>query len=79
MSKKVEIVLDSDGIKEFLKSDDVVQILKDEADKITAEMPGDWNVGSYVGTNRANVSIGGEDVEEADAEALRDTLLGRCT
>lgn len=79
MSKKVEIVLDSDGIKEFLKSDEVIQILKDEAEKIAAEVSGSMEVGSYVGLTRANVSIGGENVEEADAEALRDTLLGRCT
>jgi hypothetical protein len=51
------ITIDSDGIRQLLKSDAVVSVLEQEAQRIIKSCSGSYETNTYIGTNRANVGI----------------------
>lgn len=53
---KVKIKLISDGVRELLRSDEMMAICRKEADDRAVRIP-DSEISEYVGKNRVNVSI----------------------
>ena len=57
MSKNVEIKLVSEGVRELLKSSDMMAVCREEAERIADQYGGDAEISEYVGSNRVNVSV----------------------
>ncbi len=56
-----EIFLEGDGIRQLLRSDEVIECLNEHADNIIGRCEGNYQKSEYVGRNRANVSIYTDD------------------
>lgn len=57
MADKVRIELNSAGVRELLRSDEMMNICMEAASKIQSNYGGDTALDGYVGQNRVNVSI----------------------
>lgn len=66
---KVEIELNSEGVRELLRSPAILAACRDVANGVAARAGDGYSVSSYTGTNRVNVSVGTET-----AKAMRDNL-----
>lgn len=64
---KIEIELNSAGIRELLRSQEIMDALQDTADGIRAQLGTQYQTDQYVGAGRANVSVYTDD-----PAALRD-------
>lgn len=59
---KVEIILNPEGVRELLKSDEVSEFLQKKADEIVKKcQEGNYDTNKFIGRNRANVSIATHD------------------
>jgi len=57
MADKVRIELNSEGVRELLRSDDMMSICMNAAEAIKSNYGGDVELNGYVGKNRVNVSV----------------------
>lgn len=68
MSKKMRFELNREGVRELMRSDEMVGVLSDMASS-RAKQVDDGEVDVYIGKNRANVSISssksGDDADRA--------------
>lgn len=53
----VKIVLDEDGVRELLRSEEAKSICKEFADKALAQLGADYEVTTWTGPNRVNASV----------------------
>lgn len=67
MADNLKIELSSEGVREFLRSDDMMNVCKELADEIVQRAGGDYQVGTYTGKNRVNAQI-----DITSYKALRD-------
>lgn len=67
MSKKMRFELNREGVRELMRSDEMVGVLSDVAASRAQQVDGEVDV--YIGKNRANVSISsnkrGDDADRA--------------
>lgn len=70
----VKIELNSDGIRELLKSGEVAGFLEEKANEIVGRTSGNYNKSTYSGKGRVNVSIYTED-EKTYYKNLRNNEL----
>ena len=67
MSKKMRFELNREGVRELMRSDEMVGVLSDVAASRAKQVDGELDV--YIGKNRANVSISssksGDDADRA--------------
>lgn len=54
---KLKVVLNREGVRDFLRSDDVMAICVDRAQEIIDNYGDEAELSQYVGKNRVNVSI----------------------
>lgn len=54
---RVEIVLNSAGVKEMLKSPEMMAICKEHADKAVMSLGDGYETNTYTGRNRVNAEI----------------------
>ena len=66
---KVKIELNSDGVRELLRSSEIMEVCKSHADKIAARAGSGYEVTTFTGKNRVNASV-----HAATEEAYRDNL-----
>lgn len=66
---KVRIELNSEGVRELLKSPEIMGICKQHAEQIAGRCGGGYEVTTYTGQNRVNASV-----HAATDEAYRDNL-----
>jgi hypothetical protein len=57
MAKRVEIVLNSDGVKALLKSDEMMAICEEKANSALQRLGNGYEVTKHVGPGRVNASI----------------------
>lgn len=67
MSKKMTFVLKREGVRELMRSDEMVGVLSDVAASRAKQVDGELDV--FIGKNRANVAISsnkrGDDADRA--------------
>ena len=69
MSDKVRVVLNSAGIREFLRSPEMAAMCRGRAEEAVDRLGGDYKVSVYKGKNRVNASIYTDS-----AEAFQENL-----
>ena len=75
MSKKVEVELDSAGVRELLKSGEIMTVLEGEALQRAQLAGAGYGVNTYVGRNRCNAEILAETEEARRDNLTNNTLL----
>ena len=69
MAKKVEFELNSDGVRQLLKSAEMKRVCQTHAQRIANRAGTGYEVDTYTGSNRVNASV-----STATADAYRDNL-----
>ena len=72
---KVTVKLNSAGIREFLKSDDVADMLNERADKVMSRLGEGYEQTTYVGKTRVNTSIKASTQESVSDQYQNNTIL----
>lgn len=54
---KVTVVLNSEGVRQLLRSDEMQNLLREKVESALASLGEGYEVTNYVGKNRANASI----------------------
>lgn len=75
MAKQVEIELNSAGIQEMLKSQEMQAMLSERAAAIAARAGSGYATSIYVGKTRANASVFPDDDDAARDNMKNNTLL----
>ena len=57
MANEVRIELNSEGVRELLRSDEMMSVLMSRAEGIRNNYGGETELAGYVGQNRCNVSV----------------------
>lgn len=57
MANEVRIELNSEGVRELLRSDEMMSVLMSRAEGIRNNYGGETELSGYVGQNRCNVSV----------------------
>ena len=65
----IRIELNSEGVRELLKSPEMAAICREQADRIAGRAGSGYEVTTYTGKNRVNASV-----HAATEEAWRDNL-----
>lgn len=69
MAEKYRIELNSEGVRELLKSPEIMAVCKSHASRIAASAGSGYEVTTYTGKTRVNASV-----HAATEEAYRDNL-----
>lgn len=69
MAKKVRIELNSEGVRELLKSAEIMAVCRGHADRIAGRAGDGYEVTTYTGKTRVNASV-----HAATDKAYRDNL-----
>lgn len=70
----VKVVLNSSGVRELLKSDTIMAVCDEYADKALDKLGPGYSKNKYTGKNRVNVQVQA-DWAQAKAENLRDNTI----
>lgn len=57
MADKVRVELNSDGVRELLRSYEMLEVCMDAAETIMSNYGGNVELNGYIGKNRVNVSV----------------------
>lgn len=74
MSKNVEIVLNSAGIRELLKSAEIEAVCRDQAEAVANRAGAGYKVDTHVGKTRVNAMVS-TDTKEAYRDNLKNNTL----
>lgn len=72
---KVEIVLNPAGVRELLKSDGIMQICKEHANRAVSTLGDGYTVSTYTGQNRVNAEVAAESFVARRDNAKNNTIL----
>ena len=72
---KLKIELDSAGIQALLKSQEIIDVLQEQADNICAQLGSQYQTSQHIGKTRANVSVYTEDPEALQDNAQNNAML----
>ena len=75
MSAKFRIELNSEGVKELLRSPEMAAICKEHARTIANRAGSGYGVSTYTGVTRVNASVITETMEAVRDNAKNNTLL----
>lgn len=67
MANKVKVVLNSSGVRELLRSNEMMAVCEEQANKALNKLGPGYEVTTHTGAKRVNASIG-----TATYEAMRD-------
>ena len=71
----VKVELNSDGIRELLKSDEIMEVLRSQARKVMSGLNSGYAMSEYKGKTRGNVSIYANTKEAYKDNLENNTLL----
>lgn len=71
---KVKVVLNKQGVKELLKSEEMKAICLEHANKAVNKLGPGYSAGAYVGQNRVNASVHA-DTPQAQAENAKNNTI----
>lgn len=72
---KVQIKLNREGVRELLKSEEMMAVCEDHANAALSRLGGGYKASSYVGKNRVNVEISAESIKAKYQNAKHNTIL----
>lgn len=75
MAKNVEIVLNDEGVRELLKSDAMMQICKQYADRAAGSLGDGYVVSTHVGKSRVNAEVAAESFKARRDNLKNNTIL----
>lgn len=75
MSKRVEIELNSAGIRELLKSDDIASFCRQKAEDVAGRAGDGYKVDTHVGKTRVNAMVSTETKKAYYSNLKHNTLL----
>ena len=75
MVKNVHVELNSDGIVEMLKSDEIMAVLKEQGEGMLSRLGEGYATSEHVGKSRCNVSVFAETKEAYKDNLNNNTLL----
>jgi len=75
MSNKVEIVLNSAGIRELLKSAEIEAVCKEQAEAVAGRAGDGYTVDTYVGKTRVNAMVTADTYAARRDNLKNNTLL----
>ena len=71
----VKFVLNRSGVRELLRSQEMMDVIRDYAQQVADRAGDGYGLSEYVGRNRVNVSIGAETKEASQDNYDNNTLL----
>lgn len=71
----IKIVLNSSGVREMLRSDEMMAICEEHANKALSRLGDDYTVTTQKGKNRVNASIYAESYKAKKENAENNTIL----
>lgn len=74
MANKVKFELNREGVRELLKSQEMMDICKGYADRAQASLGDGYEVTTHTGTNRVNAMVAAES-RKAKKENLEDNTI----
>lgn len=74
MAQKVKIELNTSGVKELLKSQEMLNICKEHASRILNNCPSGYEMDSHTGLNRVNAMVYASTYQ-AKADNLRNNTI----
>lgn len=74
MAQKAKIELNTSGVKELLKSQEMLNICKEHASRILNNCPSGYEMDSHTGPNRVNAMVYASTYQ-AKADNLRNNTL----
>lgn len=66
---KVKVVLNREGVRELLRSDEMMSVCEEYADKALSKLGAGYEVTTHTGSSRVNASIG-----TASYDAMHDNM-----
>lgn len=72
---KVRFELNKAGVRELLRSQEMMTVCKEYADRIRSRAGAGYEVSTYVGTNRVNASVYADTYEARRDNYENNTLL----
>ena len=72
---RVQIKLNREGVRELLKSEEMMAVCEDHANAALSRLGGGYKASSYVGKNRVNVEISAESIKAKYQNAKHNTIL----
>ena len=75
MSEKLQIILNSEGIRELLKSLEIENVLEELADNIQRRAGEEFDTETTIGKNRVNVKIKPSSPRAYYSNLKHDTLI----
>lgn len=74
MANKVQVELNSDGVRELLRSPEMAEVCREHAERIAGKAGSGYEVTTYTGKNRVNASVHAV-TEEAISDNLKNNTL----
>lgn len=75
MSGKIRVELNSDGVRELLRSGEMMAACRDQAQSIANRAGAGYSVSTYTGTTRVNASVMTDTTEAIRDNLKNNTLL----
>ena len=72
---KVKFKLNRAGVRELLKSDEMMQVCKNYADKARAQLGEGYKVSPHTGKRRVNVSVSAQTYKARKENAENNSIL----
>ena len=72
---KVQIKLNREGVRELLKSEEMMAVCEEHANAALSRLGGGYKVSPYVGKKRVNAEISAESIKAKCQNAKHNTIL----
>ncbi|MCM1172078.1 MAG: hypothetical protein NC393_08110 [Clostridium sp.] len=75
MSKNIKVKLNREGVRSLLRSQDMMNICKEHADKLAEKCGAGYETSEYTGKNRVNVTVYPKTIAAKKENYNNNTLL----
>lgn len=75
MSQTIKFELDRSGVRELLRSDEMMEICREYADKAVDRLGGGYEVSEHTGRNRVNASVKAVSYKARKENLENNTIL----
>lgn len=75
MSQTIKFELDRSGVRELLRSDEMMEICREYADKAADRLGDGYEVSEYTGRNRVNASVAAVSGKARKENSDNNTIL----
>ncbi len=75
MANKVDFKLNKEGVKQLMRSQEMMNVCKSYADKSIASLGQGYEVSTYVGENRVNAEVGAISYRARKENLQNNTIL----